>query len=352
MRDRRAFMAGLAAAAAAAGGAAAKDRGSTSASGTASANYATSGTAGEMSLRDIAALPRSVPPFDIQLKGANAKFFKDRTRVALATYGVALVRSGQASAYAGGFGSSMTARRSTIMTGLVGVSDALGGQIAEEAYADLGRRLTEAGYELVANADVQASAVSQVGALPSPTKGVNGCSVYGPAAAPLRAGTFFTSALGGLGAFAPMGRAAEALNAIILTPSLGLDYEWLQSSGSHTYGSSARVGAQLRFHALQNSGTQFVLTPPPPYKGGWQGSFLMPQGSGTDEPFAVLDEVDDRSDNAALSAAFALAGLGNMYRQKKIYAVEVAPERYLALARAAYQGLNAAIVAELVKARG
>jgi hypothetical protein len=39
-----------------------------------------------------------------------------------------------------------------------------------------------------------------------------------------------------------------------------------------------------------------------------------------------------------------------MYRQKKIYAVEVVPDRYAALARAAYQGLNAAIVEAMKKA--
>ena len=43
--------------------------------------------------------------------------------------------------------------------------------------------------------------------------------------------------------------------------------------------------------------------------------------------------------------------MGSMYRQSKYYGVEISPERYRALARAAYEGLNTAIVAEIQKAR-
>jgi hypothetical protein len=63
-------------------------------------------------------------------------------------------------------------------------------------------------------------------------------------------------------------------------------------------------------------------------------------------------EVDDRSDSVAISNALATAGLGSLYRQSQVYAIEVAPERYTALVRAAFQGLNMSIVAELRKARG
>ena len=66
----------------------------------------------------------------------------------------------------------------------------------------------------------------------------------------------------------------------------------------------------------------------------------------------MMFDVDDRSDDVALHNTFAELGLGSMYRQSKYYGVEVDPGRYQALARAAYQGLNAALVSEILKARG
>jgi hypothetical protein len=80
--------------------------------------------------------------------------------------------------------------------------------------------------------------------------------------------------------------------------------------------------------------------------GGFGGSMNC-DPSGADEALGVLFEVDDK----ALSNAFAMAGLGSIYRQSKHYGVEAVPERYAALARAAYEGFNATLVDEIVKAR-
>jgi hypothetical protein len=352
MASRRSVLTGLAATALAGAAHAEDRRGSTSAGGTASTNYATSGVKGDLSLSQLAALPKTVPPLAIQLKPTNTKYVKGKTQVAVATYGLYLVRSGSATAFAGGFGSESNARRTSIKTGLVGVSEPLANQLVEEAYVDLGKRLAQAGFEVAPNDAVQA-ALSGIGTVASGAKGINGQPIYGPAAAPVRAGTTFTGALSGLGNQGALTRACDALGgAIILSPSLGVDYEWLESSGNHAYSASASVGARLRFHALQNSGATFVQTPPPPYRGAWPGNFLMPQPSGTDEPFAIMFEVDDRSDNALVSSAMALAGFGSIYRQSKVYAVQADPDRYAALVRAAYQGLNASLVDELLKAKG
>lgn len=350
MVSRRHVLGGLAVGAGAlASGAYAEDRsGATSVGGFAGRNYATSGAKGALSLADLAAMPKSVAPFPVKLNAVNTKFMKGKTRIAVAAYGLYVVRSGSATAHAGGFGSKSASRRTSLSTALVGVSDDLASQIAEESYADLLKRLTDAGFEVAPNDAVQA-AIHEIGLA---NKGAAGQNLYSPRAAPARAGMLFTPALSGLGNQAAYTRACDALDAIFLFPTLGIDYERLLSSGNHMYGANAEVGANLRFHAMEGSGAIFMQKPPPPYRGAWPGNFMMPQGSGTDEPFAIMYQVDDRSDSALVSSAMALAGLGSLYRQNKIYAVQADPDRYAALARAAFQGFNTALVSELQKARG
>ena len=115
---------------------------------------------------------------------------------------------------------------------------------------------------------------------------------------------------------------------------------------------SASINADVRFHLLGGSGALVTVTPPPPYRGGWGASYLMPNNYGSAEPFAIMYEIDDKSDSKGIHNALALAGIGDIYRQSKYYAVEADPGRYAALVRAAYRGINAAIVAEMVKSRG
>ena len=142
------------------------------------------------------------------------------------------------------------------------------------------------------------------------------------------------------------------LDALVLTPQLALDYQWLETTGQRTYVGSAQVEAKVWFSVLSGSGANFVYGQRKGLGSGPYGGFLMEGHHGSPEAFGIMYEVDDRSDSVALSNAFATAGLGSLYRQSQVYAVEVSPERYAALARAAFQGLNMSIVAELKKARG
>jgi len=313
--------------------------GATSAHGTASTNYATTGTKGDLSLSQLAAMPKTVEPFQVPLKTFGARFLKGKTRIYVPSYALMIVRSGTATAYAGGFGSTQNSRRSSIKTGLVGVSEDLATQLAGEAYADLIKRLKDAGYEVITADGLPPDAPAP---LATPVKGTTGQPVYAPPGAPIRPGA------PGLATFASniyaFGKMAETQDATILQPGLAIDYEWLESSGSHAYSATAEVGARLRFHAVGASGANIITKSGPPYRGGWPGSFLVQNGAGTDEPFGVMYEVDDRSDSRILSNAMALAGFGSMYRQSKVYAVEVDPDRYAALVRAAFQGMNASIV--------
>jgi hypothetical protein len=321
--------------------------GGTGASGAVGESYAaTRNLGGGLSLAAISMLPHRVEPFPVQLKAANARFFKGKTRIVIPSYALMVNRSGRVTAFAGGRGSESNMRRTSLSTALVGVPDDLAAKLADEAYKDLVKRLTDAGYEVLPQETVAASAIGQIRTLgPVAKTTYNGQQAYGPPGLPLKPGAPFL--FSNMNDYA---KGAEDLGAIVLLPALGVDYERLETSGAHAYSSSASVNARLRFHAVQASGATFMVTPDKPYRGGWAGTFLMPQGAGTDEAFGIMYEVDDRSDSKALSNAFALAGFGSMYRQSKVYAVEVDPGRFTAMTRAAYEGLNAAIVTEMKKA--
>lgn len=73
--------------------------------------------------------------------------------------------------------------------------------------------------------------------------------------------------------------------------------------------------------------------------------------SGSDELFGVLVQTEDRSDDVGMHNAFAEAGMGSVYRQSLVYAVEADPGRFAALCRAAFQGFNTALVEEIRRAR-
>jgi hypothetical protein len=326
--------------------------GATSASGAAGRSYANGSTGGFASLSQIASLPRTVAPIPITVKPTGLKYLKGKTRVALTGYTLGVIRSGAASAYGGGFGSEQAGRRVSITTALVGVDDAMPAQLADEAYKDLAKRLTDAGFEVIPNDQVQASPIGKLASRGSQTVGEGKISLYAPQYAPIRIGTL---ALGGLtmpAAGGPNGDAAKALDAIVVNPTMIVDYENIGGSGNRAYSGNASVDAEVRFHLMANSGAMITVTPPPPYKGGWPGSLLMPTQMGTGEQFGIMYETNDKSDDRNLHNAIAMAGLGDIYRQSKVYAVEVDPGRYAALVRAAYAGLNTAIVAEMVKARG
>ena len=329
--------------------------GVTGVTGAVGRSYAGSQEGGFASLGQIGMLPKVMPSLPLRLKPWNPKVSTKRPRILVPTYALALVRSGKTSAFAGGAGSEMAARRTSLSTALVGVSDTLAEQLAQEAYDDLVARLTAAGFDVVTPDEVAATPeAGRLELVGTRTRGINGMSVYGPRSAPLRSGHPYTSAV------LSSSRAAIALtdmsietDALVLTPQLALDYQQLESTGRRTYVGSAQVGAKVWFDVLSGSGANFMVGGSRKGLGsGPYGGFLLDGNHGSTEPFGIMYEVDDRSDSVALSNAFATAGLGSLYRQSQVYAVEVSPDRYAALVRAAFQGLNISIVAELKKARG
>jgi len=328
--------------------------GVTGVTGAVGRSYVGSQEQGFANLGQIGMLPRVVPAMALRLKPWNPKVSAKRPRILVPTYALALVRTGKVSAFGGGAGSQMAGRRTSITTALVGVDDLLPEQLAEEAYQDLVSRLKAAGFDVVSPEEIAASPeIERLQLVGQGTKGVSGMSVYGPRSAPLRTGHPYTSAtLSSSRSAIVFSDMSAELDALVLTPQLALDYQLLEGTGQRTYVGSAQVEAKVWFNVLSGSGAHFVYGQRKGLGSGPYGGFLMDGHHGSAEPFGIMYEVDDRSDSVALSNAFATAGLGSLYRQSQIYAVEVSPERYAALVRAAFQGLNMSIVAELKKARG
>jgi hypothetical protein len=328
--------------------------GVTGVTGAVGRSYVGSQESGFASLSQIGMLPRVVPAMPLRLKPWNPKVSTKRPRILVPTYALALVRTGKVSAFGGGAGSEMAPRRTSITTALVGVDDALAEQLAEEAYQDLRTRLTAAGFDVVGPEEIAASPeIGRLQLVGQRARGLGGMSVYGPRSAPLRTGHPYTSApLSSSKSAMVFSDMSAELDALVLTPQMALDYQWLESTGRRTYVGSAQVEAKVWFSVQSGSGAHFVYGQRKGLGSGPYGGFLMEGHHGSEEPFGIMYEVDDRSDSVALSNAFATAGLGSLYRQSQVYAIEVAPERYAALVRAAFQGLNMSIVAELRKARG
>lgn len=316
------------------------------------AGYAGAQTKGFASTAMIRTLPKTAAPFPYVLKGGGERNLKGRPRIAVPTYTLAIVRQGSVRASAAGAGAELNQRATSINTILVGVDDDLAQKIADDANADLIKRLTDAGFDVVPQDQVQASKELARTALEgAKVKGVNDWTIYGARAAPLRSGHVYSKAvLAGSGASIVLNDVSVELDAVMLSPYLVLDYERLGGSGRSNYTGSASASMETRFRA-SDSGANFLYGAGKGKGGGMWGSFKA-ESTGTDELFGVMFEVDDRSDDPGVSRAFATLGLGSLYRQSKYYGVEAVPERYAALARAAYQGLNAALVDQIKKARG
>jgi hypothetical protein len=298
-----------------------------------------------MTMEQLRALPREVPALTVPLKGQTVRFFAGKRRIYVPSFSLMITQSGEAKAYAGGSGSSDNARASEIQTTLTGITDDLGVSLAGEAYADLVTRLQQAGYEVVTAPPAGSPAL-----IGTTATSFTGQPVYGPSAAPLTPGMPWLKAGVSTGTSfnSLVGRGnPDGEDLIVLMPGMGIDYESLQSSGSHVYGATAEVGTRLRFHIMGFSGAWFALHSPQPYNAHWNGYFYVENGSGTDEPFAVLTQTGDKSDSRALHTGLALLGVSSRFKQKKIFEAQAEPGRFAALTRAAFQGLNASLVDQI-----
>jgi hypothetical protein len=315
-------------------------------------SYAGSQEKGTSSLAQIAMLPKTVQPFPVTLNGSSEKYLKGRPRIAIPAYAFALQREASMSAPAAGQGSDITPRRTTLTTHLDGISNDLAAQLAQEAYDDLVSRLKAAGFEVVTPEEMAAAPhIRSLGRYPGATSAKEGWSVYAPAASPLIKGYAFETGLAAIaasGSLITMGQASKELDAVILTPQLMLNHVGMGGTGQRNYVGSASVDAKLHFSLTQASRVPFVWGNE---RGGAMPGVFVAKPSGSDEMFGVMVQTEDRSDDASLTNAFAEAGMGSVYRQSLVYAVQADPGRFAALCRAAFQGFNTALVEEIRRAR-
>jgi len=335
--------------------------GSTSVSGAVGRSYVGAETGGQVSLAQLDMMPPHAPPLPVALQGHSTRFLANRPKIAVPGYTIAFVHGATASAFGGGAGLDTNQRRTQIATRLVGLTDEVAQEIADEAYADLVRQLEGAGFQVVDPAAQLASEQMQGLARYSAPVGGQGIIdsratkawvVYGPRALPPIKGHAFETGMGAVaasGALMRFGRASRDLDAIIISPRLLIDYIDMESSGRRTYSGSASVDAELRFGINPTSRVDFVWGN---NSGGAMPGWFTTKGAFTPQPFGILAQTADRSDSIATHNALVSVGFGSIYRQSLVYDAEVSPKRYAALSRAAIQGFNAALVAEIRKARG
>jgi hypothetical protein len=334
--------------------------GSTSVSGAVGRSYAGAQTGGMVSLAQLDMMPGDLPPMAVVLDSGGTRVLKNRPRIVVPGYSLAFIQGASASAFAGGAGLDTNARRTKIATRLVGFADDMATALADEAHADLVRQLQAAGFEVVDLASLQASerlrslprhgvAVGGQGVIDS--RATKAWVVYGPRALPPIKGHAFEQGMGAIaasGALLAFGKASQELDAIVVAPRLMIDYIDMESSGRRTYSGSASVDADLRFAINPVSRVDFVWGNE---RGGAMPGWFTTKGAASPQPFGILAQTDDRSDSVALHNALATTGFGSFYRQSLVYDAEVSPKRYAALTRSAFQGFNAALVAEIRKAR-
>lgn len=335
--------------------------GATSVSGAVGRSYVGAEASGRVSLAQLDMMPDNVPPLPVALQGHSTRYLANRPRIVIPGYTLAFVQGASASAFGGGAGTDTNQRRTQIATRLVGLTDTMAHDMADAAYADLVAQLEAAGYEVVDPATFQAA--EQMRGLARYDGPVGGQGVidsratkawvaYGPRALPIIKGHAFETGMGAVaasGALMRFGRASRDLDAIIITPRVLIDYIDMESTGRRTYSGSASVDADLRFGINPTSKVDFVWGN---NGGGAMPGWFTTRGAHTPQPFGILDQTADRSDSLATHNALVSIGFGSVYRQSLVYDAEVSPKRYAALSRAAYQGFNAALVAEIRKARG
>lgn len=323
-----------------------------SVSGAVGESYAGSQEKGTTSLAQIAMLPKTVPAFPVTLDGSSEKYLKNRPRIAVPAYAFGLQRESSITASAAGKGSDITPRRTTLTSHLSGVSDELGAQLAQEAYDDLVAKLKAAGFEVVTPEEMAAAPhIQSLGRYGGPMSVKEGWTVYAPSQAPLIKGYAFETGMASLsasGSLIGMGKASQELDAVIITPQLMLNHIGMGGTGQRNYVGSASVEARLHFALTQQSIVPFVWGND---RGGAMPGVFRVKPSGSEELFGVMVQTDDRSDDAGMTNAFAEAGMGSVYRQSLVYAVEADPGRFAALCRAAFQGFNTALVEEIRRAR-
>jgi len=338
-------------------------QGAQSVQSTAGRTYAASSGNRGLTLEQIEALPTRIAPLEVQLVDDKPEVLRAKPNIAIPSYAVSFLQSGDISAYAGGRGSELVQRNVRIKVALAGLDESDYRQIANEAYGDLLVRLRAAGISPITHQQLGAvKGYAEVARIPGNRISDDGYitgrheqhwTVYGADQAPLVKGMAMQTgfaAVAGSQAVLKLVDAAYDRDAVVVQPLLVLDFVQMESSGSSTFTSRANVDANLLFAAHPRSKVD-VNYAQKKGRGNIWGGLAMKQGAYSDEPFAVLSKVSENTGDQSLYQTVSAIGLGNMFKKSEGYAAVVAKDRYKALARAAYSAFNSEIVDKIVKAR-
>lgn len=305
--------------------------------------------------------PAVAETFAVRFVGQHASFMKDNPKVVLPTYHLNFITSQQATAVA-----SISARSRLAMV-LVGPTEAVMRKLANEAHADLRAQFEAAGIPvvsdeeartLVANAGLKVipGNIERAGIGPGITIGKSvrrGWVVVGPDAAPalqdynsMRASpmTMMTT----LNAAKPMVKPAFDLGATIIAPALTLDFVNMEASNGSLLGGVASASGEVQFSILLESSVIFMN----PTRDGAVGNpgGLRPRATvGSKVPFARVEK-----GGAAVRVGTMTDVVDENYQsvqRARGDAVVADMVVWEGLVRDAYRSYNAAIVAEVAKAK-
>jgi hypothetical protein len=308
-----------------------------------------------MTAAQIAALPGEVTPLPVAFSGSIPANLAAGRKVFVPAYGVSFVHTQNARAVSqgglmGGFGGGST-RSASVRTGLTGISPETFQRIADEANADLLEQLRGAGIEVATAEEASAIAAAAPRAAGNALDGSSGSTILGgqatgwrtvgASAAPLISGLSGEGAGGGLGGLAAVGgnlaaqRMADASSGgLILTPLLRLDYVNVTSSGRSLLAGTANAEARAEFSVVPGTSVSYAGR-----RAGMGasdiGTLQLARAVPSTEPFATMASSGGSAGN--------WVGLGSR-AETSVQAVEA---RWVALARAAYRGFNAAIVQQI-----
>lgn len=326
-------------------------------------SYAASEQGAGLSLDRIEALPAELPPLQVPLRADKPEVLRARARIAVPSYALSFLRTGDVSAHAAGQGSSIAQRSVRIKVVLAGLTDQDYRQLADEAYADLLQRLRRVGVEPITHAELSRlpgyGAVERVaGNMRSDAGHVTGrheqqWTVYGASDAPLVKGMAMEDGLGAVAGAQAVLKLVDVgvdVDALIVQPLLVVDFVQMDSSGNSMFGGRASADARLLFsvHPRSHVAINYALKKG---RGNLWGPLSLAQTVSSDEPFAVLRKVSENTDDQALYQGLLATGFGTMFKKSEGYVAQVASERYKGLVRAAYRGYNTAIAARIAEAR-
>lgn len=297
----------------------------------------------------------TAPPLAVELRrdGGSRTALTSMPRIALVGYNFGAFVHSRVTASSGGslIGPSMGAR-ARMDFNLVGVDRPLLERIATAAHADLVAQMQAAGIEVVPATEVFADGqharfLAEGGAYEAEPPGTeNDVLVVGPEG--VGAVTLNGMARTSIAGNAPAAIAAST-NAILLYPNLAIDFVQTGGSGRRALGHRANVEGDPNIGVNPISVVQ-VHYSRGRFLDGWT-TLNMREGVWANEEFATVSQTSESNNNAAVVVS-AILGAGMQSARRSGYDVVADPVAYEALALRAARGFNAAIVQQVLAARG